>query len=332
MDNMSFNGSEKEFMMTLFLGYQKKILEKELGLKLEDVQFEKHYPGMKIDLYARDYQLGVEIFVENLLLKSNKTHQRKILNIIDMIGNGVIVYIASAFHDKHVKELQDAVKKSGKPITLYFAKLNPEIFAPLQRLNHMHKLKVYENLNLLYIENPIRLLRKESIIQPIVAKRLKQPQDENISELELIRKRDNEFLLKALRSRIEYFLPFHREKAHLQKLRIISFGAGRSDCNYYVSLSDRRNIAFVELRFSDNNRKIYDSIKEKENVIQGRFDGTVQFKDNCISVTIKPSESIEKTVEKLVDIFEKMIIAFSNYTYYFYQDKKEMWQYHEQGI
>jgi hypothetical protein len=327
---MSFNGSEKEFLMTLFLG-QERIIEKELGLELESIQFEKHYQGLKIDMYAIS-SLGVEVFVENLLLKSNKTHQNKILKITEMIESGIIVYIASAFHSKHLKELQDVVKKSGKPITLYFAELNPDIFAPLQRLNHMHKLKVYENLNLLNIENPIRLLRKESIVQPFVAKRLEQQQQETLSDLEAMRKKENEFLLNSLRSRIKYFLPFHREKAHLQKLRIISFGAGRSDCNYYVSLSDRRNIAFVELRFSDNNRKIYDSIMEKENVIQERFDGAVRFKDNCISVTIMPSESIEKTVEKLVDIFEKMIIAFSNYTYYFYQDKKEMWQYHEQGI
>ncbi|MEK5520863.1 hypothetical protein [Heyndrickxia sp. FSL W8-0423] len=43
-------------------------------------------------------------------------------------------------------------------------------------------------------------------------------------------------------------------------------------------------------------------------------------------------ENTVDTVEKIVDIFEKMIIAFSNYTYYFNQDKKEMWQYHQQGI
>ncbi|OLN21213.1 hypothetical protein BTO30_16165 [Domibacillus antri] len=326
---MSYNGSEKEFLVTLSLG-RERILEKELGLGLENIQFEKHYPGLKIDMYAHECSLGTEVFVENLLLKSNNPHQEKVLKIIEMIEGGIIVYIASAFHDKHVKELQDAVKKSGKSITLYFAELNPNIFIPLQKLNRMHKLKVFENLKLLNIENPIRFLEKESIIQPIVATRLEQ--QENISDLESRRKKDNEFLLKTLRSRIQYFMPFHREKAHLQKLRIISFGAGRSDCNYYVSLSDRRNIAFVELRFSDRNSKIYNSIKEKESIVQERFNGTIQFKDNCISVKCKPSEYIEDTVEKLVDIFEKMIIAFSNYTYYFYQNNQEMWQYHQQGI
>ncbi|MED3575856.1 hypothetical protein [Cytobacillus praedii] len=326
---MSFYGSDREFLVTLSLG-QEKILEKELGLELKNVQYEKHYPGMRIDMYAQVSNLGTEVFMENLLLKSNKTHQKKILKIIDMLESGVIVYIALSFHDKHIKELQDAVRKSGKPITLYFAVLNPKIFAPLQRLNHMHKLKVYENLYFLNIRNPIQLLEKESIIQPIVAKRLEQ--EEVINDLELKRKKENEYLLETLRNRISYFLPFHRQKAHLGKLRVISFGAGRSDCNYFVSLSDRRNIAFVELRFSDKNRSIYTSIKEKESSVQERFNGEVHFKDNCISVKFQSQGNVEDTVEKLVEIFEKMIIAFSNYTYYFYQDHKEMWQYHEQGI
>jgi hypothetical protein len=122
------------------------------------------------------------------------------------------------------------------------------------------------------------------------------------------------------------------DSAKLEDLRVISFGAGRSDCNYFVSLSDRRNLAVVELRFSDKNSKLYDSIKEKEGIVQERFDGKVSFENNCISVKFKPSENVEETVQKLVDVFEKMIIAFSNYTYYFYQDKKEMWKYHQQGI
>ncbi|MBU8697663.1 hypothetical protein [Bacillus pumilus] len=222
--------------------------------------------------------------------------------------------------------MQVAVKKSGKPITLYFAEINPNIFAPLQRLNQMHKLKVYDSLHMLNIDNPIRFLVKKSIVQPI-AKNLVC--EVNIDDFET-REENNEFLLKTLRYRISYFLTFHRQKS--QKLRIISLGAGRSDCNYYISLSDRRNIAFVELRFSDNNRIIYDAIKGKEEVVQERFGRLVKFKDNSISVKFKPLGNVEDTINKLVDIFEKMIIAFSNYTYYFYDDTKQMWHYHEKGI
>ncbi|MEI4770483.1 hypothetical protein WAX74_12635 [Psychrobacillus sp. FJAT-51614] len=325
---MSFKGSEKEYLLSVFLSKNKEILEKELNLTLENVQLEKHYPGMKIDMYACDYNLGAEVFVESLLLKSNKAHQNKVLKLINMMDKGIIVYLALDFQQKHLEELKQVIQTSGKAISIYFLKLNTNILDNLQKLNQMHKLKIYENLNLLNTLNPIQYLEKESIVEPIVAKRLVRV--DKSYDLES-RKGANEFLLDALRSRISYFLTFHREKANLSNL-ILSFGAGRSDCNYYVSLSDRRNMAFVELRFSDNNSNIYNSIKEKEESVQERFGGVVNFKDNCISVKYHPFESVEDTVAKLVDIFEKMIIAFSNYTYYFYEDNKQMWDYHAQGI
>ncbi|MEI2368915.1 hypothetical protein [Niallia circulans] len=326
---MSFNGSEKEFLLTVWLSQHKIILEKELDLTLENVQLEKHYPGMKIDMYACDYHLGTEVFVESLLLKSNKTHQNKVMKIINMISGGIIIYLALDFHQKHIEELKQAIQSSRKPISLYFLKLNPNIFESLQKLNHMHKLKIYESFDSVNIENPIEFLKRESLIQPIATKRLERKV--GCFNLET-RKGKNEFLLETLRKRISYYLPFQRGKANLEKLRVISFGAGRSDCNYYVSLGDRRGVAFVELRFSENNSKIFDAIKGKKSVVQERFDDAVIFDDNCITVEFKPFEKVEDTVNKLTDIFEKMIIAFSNYTYYFYQDKKEMWQYHKQGI
>lgn len=88
----------------------------------------------------------------------------------------------------------------------------------------------------------------------------------------------------------------------------------------------------MELQFSENNSNIFDAIKEKESVVQKRFDDAIIIDDNCLTVEFQPFEKVEDTVDKLIDIFEKMIIAFSNYTYHFYQDKKEMWQYHKQGI
>ncbi|MEK4221511.1 hypothetical protein N1I86_05475 [Bacillus sp. FSL W8-0116] len=84
-------------------------------------------------------------------------------------------------------------------------------------------------------------------------------------------------------------------------------------------------MAFVELRFSENNSTIYNAIKEKEALIKERIREKVVFKDNSILV-----KAFKDTVEELVDIFEKMIIAFSNYTYYFYEE--HMWQYHSEGV
>jgi len=323
---MSFKGSEKEFILSLSLQQNKGILEKELGFTLENMQLEKHYPGMKIDMYGFD-NTGNEVFVENVLLKSNTTHQKKVLKIINMIEKGSVVYLAYDFQEHHIKELQQTILKSGKSINLYLIKLNPNILNPLEMLNRMHKLKIYENLHLLNITNPIQFLEKDSIVKPIQGTKIERKEKRYNFES---RKDANEYLLETLRKRIPYFLPFHRQKANLDSIRVISFGAGRSDCNYFVSLSDRRNMAFVELRFSENTSKIYNAIKEKEVLVKERIGEKVVFKDNSILVEFKPLKSVEDTVEELVDIFEKMIIAFSNYTYYFYEE--HMWQYHSQGI
>lgn len=329
---MSINGSEKEFLMTLFLG-KERIIEEVLNIKMGDFQYEKYYQGLKIDMYARTCDLGLEVFVENLLLKSNKIHQKKIIKIIEKIDSGIIVYIAAAFHDKHIEELQKVVKCSGKPISLYFMQLNPKIRIPLENLNQMHKLKVYKNLDMLDIDKPLSLLTKQSIINfPTVMSELKSVRNEVLSDLECKRKESNELLLKMLRNQIEDFLPFHREKAHLQKLRIINFGAGCSESSYFVSLADRRNIAFVELRFGGKNIRIYEALKEKKESIEEKFDEEVRFEENCISIKFRPLENVVDTAKKICVIFGKMIVAFSNYTYYFYEDRKAMWQYHTQGI
>lgn len=188
---MSFNGSEKEFLLSVFLSKRKDILEKELNLTLENVQLEKHYPEMKINMYGRDYHLGTEVFVESLLLKSNKTHQNKVMKIINMISGGIIIYLALDFYQKHIEELKQAVQSSGKPINLYFLKLNPNIFESLQKLNYMHKLKIYENFDAVSIEKPIEFLKKESLIQPITKKGIER--EEGYFNLETRKGKMNSF-------------------------------------------------------------------------------------------------------------------------------------------
>ncbi|OQO98445.1 hypothetical protein IC801_08665 [Geobacillus sp. 44B] len=326
---MSLNGSEKEFLFTLFLKQNKQILEKELQLSIEDIALEKPFGGMKVDMYGINYNSGVEIFVENLLYKSNGSYQSKILKMIETIDKGIIIYQALDFQQKHIVELHEAVKSSSKPINLYLSRINVGILIPLEMLNRMHKLKVYENLNLLAIENPIQFLEKESIVQPIKGdKFFVRKKGFDFSK----REDRNAYLLKSLREKIPYFLPFHREKANLDTIRVLSFGAGRSDCNYFVSISDRRNMAFVELRFSENNSLIYNAIKKKEDIVREKIGKDVAFRDNSIVLEFKHHGDVEETVNRLADIFEKMILAFANYIYYFDEDKRKMWEHHQEGI
>lgn len=91
-------------------------------------------------------------------------------------------------------------------------------------------------------------------------------------------------------------------------------------------------MAFVELRFSENNSPIYSAIKEKENIVREKIGKDVAFRDNSIVLEFKHHGDVKETVNRLVGIFEKMILAFANYIYYFDEDKMEMWEYHKEGI
>lgn len=297
-----------------------------LNLNLEDVQLEKPYPGKKVDMYAIDYNTGVEVFIESVLHKSNDSHQKQVLKIINIIKKGIIIYQSLGFKREHIVELREAVKDSGKPISLYFVKLNSDLLLPLERINRFHKLKQYQSLHLLEMENPIQFLERESVIQPI-----KRSEFIKGKTLDLENREDvNTFLLTQLREKISYYLPFQREKANLDKNRIISVGAGGNSIQFFVSVSDGRGRAFVELRFTGDKRHIFEAIKEKEDVVRERIDEDIVFKDAAIGLYFKPLGNVRETVSRLVEVFEKMIICFANYIYY--KDKREMWQYHQEGI
>lgn len=236
---MSKNCSEREFIFSLFVKENPTIIERELNLKLTGLELEQKYAGLKIDMYGIEQDLGVEVFVENVLLKSDYPHQYRLLQLIDEIDKGIVIYQAVAFKDKYVKQLREKILNSGKEINLYFVTINPELFQGIDQLNsETHKLKVYENLEILnQIHNPIQLLQDISIIRPIKGNR---ECVESINQDFSIREKLNNYLLKQLRTRIPYFLSFQRQKSNLNTLRIIPCGFGKSGVSLMLSVEDMR--------------------------------------------------------------------------------------------
>ncbi|NMO75636.1 hypothetical protein [Niallia alba] len=117
---MSKNSSEREFIFTLSQFENPQILEKELNLKLAGLELETKFAGLKIDMYGIEQDLGVEVFVENVLLKSDYSHQYRLLKLIEAIDKGIIIYQAVGFKDKYVKQLRDKILNSSKKVNLYF--------------------------------------------------------------------------------------------------------------------------------------------------------------------------------------------------------------------
>lgn len=321
---MSFNGSEKEFLFTLYLKMNKEIMEDVLHLNLQNIRLEKHYQRMKIDMFGIDANSGVNVFIENLLLKSNGTHQSKIASIIRGLKEkeqGIIVYQAMDFHERHIEEIRTMIRDSRRKIRFYAVKINPDVLPVLARLNDIHKLKVYENLRMLDdVQNPIKIIAefgdvtKKNTGQGIAAK----------SELDLTKRQNiNEYILCELRRKSSCYLPLHREKANLDTNRILTIGGGRSGIQYFLSPCDRRYRAFVELRFTGRNSYVYQAIENKEPVIREKIGREVVFRDNKIGVYFKPRSDIKETVRCLVYIFKSMIQTFADYIFH-HEDKERM--------
>lgn len=336
---VSKNGSEREFIFTLYQKENISVLEKELNLKLAGIILEEKYDisaeedkeskeVLKLDMYGIELKSNVEVFVENVLSKSDASHQERLLKLIKKIEKGIIVYQAMEFRNDDVQQLRGAV--TGKDINLHFVKINPNMLKQIYLINSkIHKLKIYEKLNVLHeISKPIQLLREISIIKPIKGdKMLNEKVDWDFSK----RGDVNNYLLEQLRLHIPYYLPFQRRKSNIDTLRLLQFGGGKSGISLVLSINSR-NRALVELRFSENSPVIYHAIKEKEQIARDRIGKELMFIDDkhTIAFHFKPYPDVRKTIDNLVLIAERFIQAFSNYTYYY--DKQEMWEQHENGL
>lgn len=323
---MSKNGSEREFIFSLYLKENLSILEKELNLKLTGVELESKYAGLKIDMFAIELESGAEVFVENVLLKSDYSHQYRLLKLIEAIDKGVIIYQAVAFKEKYVKQLRDKVMDSGKDINLYFVTINPDLFQGIDLLNSgTHKLKVFENLHILNeISNPIQLLKDISIIHPIHGnKEYREKYNWDFTKREDV----NNYLLKQLRKKVPYFLSFQRQKSNLDSLRIIPCGFGKSGISLMLTVEDIRHRAFVELRFKEDTPPIYFKIKEKKVKARKIIGEELEFLDDTCTIAyrFRSYEDVYETVERLVQIAERFILTFSNDVLYG-EEKLDSWK------
>ncbi|WP_342545433.1 hypothetical protein [Lysinibacillus sp. FSL K6-4013] len=324
---MSKNSSEREFIFTLSQFENPQILEKELNLKLAGLELETKFAGLKIDMYGIEQDLGVEVFVENVLLKSDYSHQYRLLKLIEAIDKGIIIYQAVGFKDKYVKQLRDKILNSSKKVNLYFVTINPELFKGIDLLNSgTHKLKVYENLHILNeVSNPIQLQKEMSIIRPIKGnKKYTEKIDWDFTNREDV----NNYLLLQLRERIPYFLSFQRQKSNLDNLRIIPCGFGKSGVSLMLTVEDMRYRAFVELRFREFSPPIYYKIKEREEKAKELIGEELKFLDDKHTITYSfksRGRSVRETVDRLVDVAEKFILAFSNDVLYGEEERLDMW-------
>lgn len=308
---MSINGTEREFYFNLYLRDRKFLLENVTGVGLADLLLEKPWEeGLKLDISGYDRGLGIQFIVETVLARSNVTHQQKVQSILDHLDAGNVVYQATSFQDKNVRELEERVFGCKKPIRLFLVQISHEVLEPLEQLNRMHKLEVYWHLadTLDKVQKPLSLYK--TIENPQFASLKPQPLPK-MQGYDFSRRTDvKKYLLYELRRRVPSFLPVQREKNFAEHdPTIIYLGGGRSGIGYFLSAMNGRGQALVELMFGEANSHLFQLFAMKPWLLQEKIDARVEVDENlmCISCRFTAHEDVRKTVRELARIFEGMV-------------------------
>ena len=306
---MSLKGSEREFIFSLYLKEHKSILEDVVGRGLTELLLESYCQGYKLDLLGYDNSMGIPIMSEVWLGKTGGYHQERLMSLMETLDDGaLLLYLALGFQVKHVRELEKQVATSDKPIKLLLVRISDLVMEPLAKLNSMHKLEVYGSLGLLdEVPKPLRIVT--TIEHPHYKLLNPKPVPKN-HDFDFTKRADvNRYVLYRLREAVPNFLPLQREK-HFDAEKpnsTIMLGGGRTGVQFFISARNRRNQAFIELRFDRSNTELFQLFAMKPWLLREKIDERVKVGENAIGCYFKASDNVKETVDELVRIFSRMI-------------------------
>ena len=312
MNKVKIRGNS-EFYLNLFQKFHKELLEELIDEKLENILVEKYYFGQKIDLYGVVAEKSTEVFVESMLKKSDNRHLDFILKLIENIeGDAIIIFQAEAFNDKIIATILDKIRQSGKGISFFAIEISRELIERMESMNQVHFLRVVDEVSSLEIVNPFT----------VVEKFVYRKRNINIEKLSETKKskleRRNELLVKTIREKMPYFPTIYRERRCLAN-RIVTYGAGRTGIDYFITVEDRSGNAFVSLRFAKEAKETYVEIKRKRKTLMREMDLDIDFDDVNLAIrtVIEGEKHVFKVIDDIADIFDKYVFFLSDYLLYY---------------
>ncbi len=320
--------NNNEFFFNLYQKLNKELLEGILDVELDELLLEKYYLGQKIDLYSKITGTTTEVFIESMLYRSDKRHLDFLLKLIDSIeNNAIIIFQAESFTDKILEKIIGKIRKLNKTIDFYAIEIDKTLIKEIEDLREIHFLKITEKLCHIEVSNPFNIVEKYVSIRE--HKPEEKVEKQKISKVE----RRNQILIEEIRKRTYYFPTVFREKRCLDN-RILSYSAGKSDVNYFISVEDRNRDSFVSIQFSKDTEEIYKEIKRNGEVFRNKIGYNVNFDDESfiIRTDIKDKEFIYKTIDDLAQVFERYVFYLSNYIFYYGTNIEDsMWNQHKEG-
>lgn len=309
---MSFDGSRKEYLYSIYLKKNPKELCEKIGIMLSenDIMLERKYKNEKgkrrVDISGID-ETNRRLFCEIQLSKSDEKHYIQIMQLIDLARHDestVITWIATGFTSEYIKKLmQLIVSNSKKTIELVFLKLNEEVIKPLMEINQCEQFKQIKMLNRLNdIQEQFTLVNS-----------IKNYNGSKLGSLKYIVLKDTytykEKILIKILNRLRQDC---EEQGNIYQYKDVSgncFGMGTryGGIDFKVTV-DRRNRIGIILGFSNvKSKKIYYKLKEKKGEIDDEFCFMLSWNDEYEQVSTFLSLGWFHDKEKMILIFGRII-------------------------
>lgn len=110
---------DEEGDFTPWLAENIQYLEDVTGLNLEVVDTEREVGRYRLDILARDPEMGREVVVENQLNASNHGHLGQSIAYASGVDADVIAWIAPEFHDEHIDAVQWLNQNTQKGVDFF---------------------------------------------------------------------------------------------------------------------------------------------------------------------------------------------------------------------
>ncbi|MGG1940408.1 hypothetical protein ABFY57_12030 [Paenibacillus polymyxa] len=303
---MSKNGSEKEFILTLFLLKYPEHLEDLIGQKLGFVEAEVPIGRRKVDIYAINVSRRLPIFIESQVSQSDQRHLEKVLEILDATSEGTIVWIASGFDEGHLQRVRTYMKShKHKYIDFYALRLNEEAIKLAIELNKMYRLEVWDKLHCIKdsVYPPLEQHYTYLQVPPYHTGRMIVK-----AEYDFMRTEDvKQYMLEKLRGYVPYLTNVWKAKKHNSHDCQLSLGGGRNGINFKVSARNKYGLASIYLHFEQSQAELYHSFKSEIQELQVNIHPELMAKDRKIGLSFHPEAELDETISTLVNILEKML-------------------------
>ncbi|MEI0738847.1 hypothetical protein VQ056_23120 [Paenibacillus sp. JTLBN-2024] len=311
---MSVKGSEKEFIFSLFLMRNPRVIEEITGLKLGKIAAEEPFGRRKIDLLSVDVNRRIPVFVETQINPSDERHLNTILGIVESASEGVIIWLARSFQKGHLDQVTSYLRRNKqKYIEFHAIEIHDEAIAVVEMLNQMYKLDIWHHLDRFtkLEQSPIKQVHAYSQIPPTHTGRTSDTLQYDLTRVEDV----NRYLLECLRNKVPYCLNVWKSKKFNQSDCQLSLGGGKNGLTFKLSAKNQQGNAAIFLHFDANQIGLYHTMKRDIQSFREHIHEEITASKRKIGVIFEPNADLDVTISKIASMFKRMLKYFGSYIY-----------------